>query len=161
MTTSQRMKTTATMLRIAQLGYAEWLFGNLYEAIVRVPDLLADGCLTSILGQGSPVLYYVPGALISFGATFVAILTGWKYTRERGMFVAVVVALMAGGIATAYLVRTVNLNLFIHGNLVAEAQRRRMLNIWYPVNLFRLGTTATAWLLAAMINSRLHSQSRQ
>lgn len=149
------------MLSLAQVGYAEWLFGNLYEAIVRVPDLLAGGRMTSILGPGSPVLYYLPGALISLGATLAAIITGWKYSRERVLFVAVAITLLAGGVATAYLVRNVNLNLFIRGGSIAELQRSRMLSIWYRVNLFRLGTTAAAWILAAIINSRLHSQSQQ
>ena len=147
------------MLSLAQVGYAEWFFGNLYEAIVRVPDLLAGGHVTSILGLGSPVLYYLPGAMISFGATLAAVITSWKSDRERGMLVAMVLALLAGGIATAYLVRTVNLNLFLHGNSISQAERSRLLNIWYQLNMLKLGTTATAWLLAARINSRLRSQT--
>ena len=31
----------ANVLTIAQVGYAHWFFGNLYEAVVRVPDRLA------------------------------------------------------------------------------------------------------------------------
>jgi hypothetical protein len=30
-----------TLLSIAQLGYAHWFFGNLYEAVVRAPDRVA------------------------------------------------------------------------------------------------------------------------
>lgn len=161
MTTSERMKGTITMLSLAQVGYAEWLFGNLYEAIVRVPDLLAGGRIASILGSGSPVLYYLPGGVVAFGATLVAVIAGWKSARDRGLLVAVAVTVLAGGVATAYVVRTVNLSLFIHGNSIAEPERSKMLSLWYRVNLFRLGTTAAAWLLAARINSRLHSQSQR
>jgi hypothetical protein len=34
---SPRRRATGTLLTIAQLGYAHWFFGNLYEAIVKIP----------------------------------------------------------------------------------------------------------------------------
>jgi hypothetical protein len=59
---STQQKRVATLLTIAQLGfYAHWFFGNLYEAVVRVPDRVAKGYepgrgdrrLTSVLSLGS------------------------------------------------------------------------------------------------------------
>jgi hypothetical protein len=37
-----QQKRIATILSVAQLGYAHWFFGNLYEAIVKVPSRLAE-----------------------------------------------------------------------------------------------------------------------
>jgi hypothetical protein len=39
---SAQQKRVAALLAISQLGYAHWLFGNLYEAVVRVPERLAN-----------------------------------------------------------------------------------------------------------------------
>ncbi len=39
---SARDKRVATLLTIIQLGYAHWFFVNLYEAVVTVPDHLAE-----------------------------------------------------------------------------------------------------------------------
>jgi hypothetical protein len=58
-----RDRRVATLLTIARLGYAHWFFGNLYEAVVRVPDRLAkadelgldDRRLATVLSPGSPV----------------------------------------------------------------------------------------------------------
>ncbi|MGH3320282.1 MAG: hypothetical protein ACRDN9_08895 [Streptosporangiaceae bacterium] len=55
---------------IARLGYAHWFFGNLYEAVVNVPELLATapgvanghGTSRAVFRRGSPVPYYLPAA---------------------------------------------------------------------------------------------------
>jgi hypothetical protein len=39
---SKQQKRVATLLAIAQLGYAHWFFGNLYEAMVRIPERIAN-----------------------------------------------------------------------------------------------------------------------
>lgn len=46
-----RPKRVAALLTIAQLGYAQWFFGNLYEAVVRVPDRLAKAYVPSAEDQ--------------------------------------------------------------------------------------------------------------
>ena len=47
------------MCAAARLGQAAWFFGNLYEAVVGMPQLLADvrseSERTGPLGTGSPV----------------------------------------------------------------------------------------------------------
>src|SRR5258707_2172901 len=66
---SKQQNRVATLLSIAQLGYAHWFFGNLYEAVVRVPERLAkdyepgkdDRRLATVFSSRSPVRYYVPG----------------------------------------------------------------------------------------------------
>lgn len=45
---------------------------------------------------------------------------------------------------TAYLVREVNLKLFLAGVPVANTDRERLLRKWYRVNTFRLLTVASA-----------------
>jgi hypothetical protein len=53
--------STARLLDIAKLGYAQWLFGNIYESVVKIPERLAtDPNRTSVLGPGSPLRYYAP-----------------------------------------------------------------------------------------------------
>lgn len=61
-----RHRVAVGLLALAQVGHAQWFLGNLYEAIVKVPDLLArhdagsnrdgKGAL-SPFGPGSPVRY--------------------------------------------------------------------------------------------------------
>lgn len=45
-----------------------WLFGNLYEEVVWIPQLIADprpGTLVGALAVGSPVFYYLPWVPLS------------------------------------------------------------------------------------------------
>ncbi len=148
------------MLVIAQFGYAQWFFGNLYECVVRVPNRLAeDGGLGSVLSTGSPVLYYLPGVVLFVGATLAAVVVGWKSRMEFRGLTVLALTVMAGLIATAYLVWTVNLKLFITGHWVPPVERSRLLAMWYRVNAVRLVTTACAWIMAARIRSRLGSDA--
>ncbi|WP_163569827.1 hypothetical protein [Fodinicola feengrottensis] len=45
---------------VAQFGLTAWFFGNLYEAVVGMPQLLADAPPRGLLKPGSPVRYYAP-----------------------------------------------------------------------------------------------------
>ena len=103
-----------TLLSIAQLGYAHWFFGNLYEAVVRAPDRVAKGYepgrddrrLASVLSSGSPVRYYLPGVPVVIGATLSAVLAGWGWRNDRPWLVSLAVSALSGVVATAWLVRT-------------------------------------------------------
>lgn len=155
----------ATFLTIAQLGYAHWLFGNLYEAVVKVPERIAkdyepgeeDRRLASVVGPGSPLRYYLPGIPIVIGATVCAVLAGWSRRDERPWFASLAATALSGIVATAWLARTVNVKLFIAGQALTPAKQDRLLRIWYRVNVFRLLTTSGAWLIAARLSSRLRS----
>ena len=75
---ARRPVLAARLLDIAQLGYAHWLFGNIYEAVAKIPDRLADEAAggeggTSVLGPGSPVRYYAPVAPATLGSTAAAV----------------------------------------------------------------------------------------
>ena len=52
---STTRNTFLTLISLSQIGYAWWFFGNLYEALVKVPELLANSArLPSILLSGVP-----------------------------------------------------------------------------------------------------------
>jgi hypothetical protein len=70
---------------------------------------------------------------------------------------ATALSAFSGVVATAYLVRVVNLKLFVAGQTVPPAEHDRLLQIWYRVNLVRLLSTAAAWLLAERTVSRLRA----
>ena len=60
-------RVAVRVLQLAQLGHAQWLFGNLYEAVVKVPDLLATRArgrvpAMSPTDPGSPMRYYAAPA---------------------------------------------------------------------------------------------------
>jgi hypothetical protein len=62
---------------VARLGHAWWFFGNLYESIVDVPQLLVDaqsGRARRILAPGSPVRYYAPALPLTLAATAATLL---------------------------------------------------------------------------------------
>jgi hypothetical protein len=161
-----RDKRVATLLTIAQLGYAHWFFGNLYEAVVRVPDRLAkvtepgvdDRRPASVLSPGSPVWYYVPGIPVVIAATLAALVAGWTSRNDRPWLGAAALFTLLGVVATAYLVRAVNVKLFVAGQPLTQADRDRLLRVWYRVNVLRLLTAGSAWLIAAHITSRLRSR---
>ena len=162
---STQQKRVAILLTIAQLGYAHWFFGNLYEAVVRVPDRVAKYCdpgrgdqrLASVLSSGSPVRYFLPGVPVVIGATLSSVLAGWRSRNARPWLASLAVSALSGFVATAWLVRTVNFKLFIAGQPLTPAARDRLLRIWYRVNVLRLLTTGSAWLIAARLASRLCS----
>jgi hypothetical protein len=137
-----RRRVTGTLLTITQLGYAHWFFGNLYEAIVKVPHRLvsdqepaaAGTRATALLGPGSPLRYYLPGAPATFAATLAALATGWDTPNDRRWLMAAAACSMAGGAIAAYLVRTVNLPLFFTDQSLAPDEQDRLLRTWYRLN---------------------------
>ena len=75
---------------------------------------------------------------------------------ETHWFVSLTQSMLLGLAVTAYLVRSVNFKLFFAAQPVTQADRARLLGIWYRANILRLLTTAGAWLIAARLASRLH-----
>ncbi len=165
---SAQQKLVVTLLALCQLGYAHWFFGNLYEAVVRIPDRLAkdyepgveDRRLPSVLSLGSPLRYYLPGIPVVIGATLSALVAGWRSRDNRLLLGAAAVSAFSGVAATIYQVSAVNLKLFVAGQAVTPPEQDRLLRVWYRVNAFRLLTTGSAWLIAARLASRLCSLSK-
>src|SRR5882757_3546534 len=71
---------------VARPGQLHWLFGNVYEAVVDVPALLADAHPNReprLFDAGSPLRYYIPAAPVTFVATGVALVENWRSGGDR------------------------------------------------------------------------------
>ncbi|OZM72534.1 DUF1772 domain-containing protein [Amycolatopsis antarctica] len=145
---------TRRLLTAARIGQAHWFFGNLYEAVVRLPDSLAraDPKPSSPFAKGSPVRYYLPAAPVTVAVTLAATVTGWDVPADRPRLATSAGATVTGALLTAYLVRAVNLRLFVAGPPVSEAERDALLRRWYRLNAVRL--LAAGGALAVNRNSR-------
>jgi hypothetical protein len=159
---SPRRRATGTLVTIAQLGYAHWFFGNLYEAIVKVPHRLvsdqepaaAGTHPAALFGPGSPLRYYLPGAPVTFAAALAALATGWDTPNHRRWLMAAAACSMAGGAITASLVRTVNLPLLFTDQSPPPDEQDRLLRRWYRLNRWRLVAVGGAWLAAQQARPR-------
>ncbi|GAA4934966.1 hypothetical protein GCM10023224_14530 [Streptomonospora halophila] len=163
-----RHRAAAGLLRLARAGHAQWLFGNLYEAVVKVPDLLAEragepaegagcgggGALTP-LGPGSPVRYYAAAMPATTPAVLVAAAMGWDKPESRPWLAAAAVCSLSGSAASVYLVRAINLRLFFGDRALSTAERERLLRTWYRVNAFRMAAAGAALAAAGRGGTRL------
>ncbi len=155
----ERKTRIVRLLGIANVAYAHWFFGNLYEAVARIPDHFSDKYkegerddrLPTIISRGSPARYYVPGVPVVVGATLSIVLAGWKSRRDRPWLAALAVNAVSGLAVTVYLMRAVNLKLFVRGQRLASGDRQRLLNKWYRLNAFRLLAVGAAWIVAARL----------
>lgn len=162
----RRRGMTAALLGLAQIGHAHWFFGNLYEATVKVPGHLASRNSSSsterglsLFGPGSPTRYYVPAVPVTFPAAVAALISGWTSRNGRWWLVATAACSISGGVATTYLVRTVNMKLFFNAQPLATSEREALLRTWYRINAFRLVVGGGAWLSAQKARSSF-AQSR-
>ncbi|MFE4837268.1 hypothetical protein ACFRAU_21640 [Arthrobacter sp. NPDC056691] len=86
--TDKRGTMADVSLAVAEFTHAHWFFGNLYEAVVKVPHRVAgseDGpeLRRSPLGSGSPGRYYAPLAPATFPAVALALAAGWNRPGSR------------------------------------------------------------------------------
>jgi Domain of unknown function (DUF1772) len=131
----------------ARLGQSAWFFGNLYEAMVGTPQLLADvrsERAPRLLGAGSPVRYYIPVAPLAFGATAVALLESWRSGDDRRLIITSAACTAAAAGLTAYLIRSVNLRLLSSDEPLSQHDRNEMVATWHLTNGIRLGLLAAA-----------------
>lgn len=161
-TSLRQRRTTATLLTVAQLGYAHTLFGNLYEAVVKIPNRLA-GCydpndgdrrLPGLFSPGSPVRYYLPGVPLTVSSTLAALVLGSTRPGDRRWLETTALCTILSGALTGYLVRAVNVKLFVAGHPVTPAERDVLLRTWHRLNLIRIAALAAAWLAAQQVRSR-------
>ena len=139
--TARRLVLAARLLDIAQLGHAEWLFGNIYEAVVKIPERLTRAGPTSVLGPGSPVRYYAPVLPITMASTAAAVAAGWDAKGARRWLIAAAGCSVTGLTVTAYLVRAVNLKVMFAAEPPPAAERDARIQIWYRLNIVRIATT--------------------
>jgi hypothetical protein len=137
---------------------AHWFFGNLYEAVVRIPDRLADepdsarrvgrSGVRTVLQRGSPVRYHLPAAPVALGAPIGALLAGWDDAGSRRWLATCVVSTFSGGLLTRYLVRRINLPLFFAARPLPAIERQELLRQWYMLNRLRLAASGVSLLSA-------------
>ena len=159
---SDRRTRVGRALGLAELAHAQWFFGNLYEAIVRVPDLLAQRpAPMSPLGSGSPVRYYAAALPASFPVVIASAVASRRDRGGRPWLVTAAACSLAGVGITAYLVRTVNLRLFFDTETVPAQQRAELLRTWHRLNKVRIATAAGAWLATHVARARLTHENPQ
>jgi hypothetical protein len=146
-------RTAARLLGVAEAGQAGLFFGNLYEAVVRVPDRLPPA--GTPLGPGSPVRYYAAVAPAAVPTLLAAVALGWPAKDARAWLALSAACTLTGAAATAHLVRTVNLRLFYGTEPVAADERAALLRSWYRVNAARLALTGVGWLAAGRARAAL------
>lgn len=153
----RRELITDRLLGVAEFSHAHWFFGNLYEALVKIPHRVAAAEASrelprSPFGAGSPGRYYAPIAPINAPAAIAALVAGWNRADGRPWLIVAAASSTSGAAATAYLLRSINPALFFSPEPLSEADRKPLLKRWYRVHAFRL--TASAVALAAIHQAR-------
>jgi hypothetical protein len=144
---------------VAGLGQVSWFFGNLYEAMVDMPQLLADAQSQrrpGLMSPGSPLRYYAPIAPLTLVATTAALIDSWRSGGDRRMIAAATVNTVAAVGLTGYLVRTVNVPLLTGAVPTDGSDRHRMVRRWHRANGVRLAAVAGAWLTLRRVARSAH-----
>jgi len=147
----------ARLLGAAEFTHAHWFFGNLYEALVKIPHRVAASEASAELprspfGAGSPGRYYAPVAPLNVPLACAALVAGWNRSGRRPWLIVAAASSAVGGAATAYLLRSVNPELFFSPQPQGPARRKPLLTKWYRVHAVRLAASAVA--LAAIDRAR-------
>ena len=153
-----RLALTTRLLDIAQLGYAQWLFGNIYEAVVKIPERLSreaispdvrfDAGPASVLGPGSPVRYYAPVAPVTLASTVASVAAGWGAEGARRWLSIAAACSVSGVSLTAYLIRAVNMKVMFAPEPPSAVERDARIRLWYRLNIVRIAAAAGAWFAA-------------
>jgi hypothetical protein len=144
------------LLGVAEFSHAHWFFGNLYEVLVKIPHRVAASEASrelprSPFGAGSPGRYYAPVAPINAPAAIAALVAGWNRSGRVWLIVAAASS-TTGAAATAYLLRSINPDLFFSPQPLSELRRKPLLKRWYRVHALKL--TASAVALTAIHQAR-------
>lgn len=141
------MSLGGVLLNLARVGQAQAFFGNVYEAIVKVPHTFAENrelAGRTPLRRGSPTLYFVPAGPATLVASVAALAVGEQDRRWLGVSTA---ATAAAGALTAYVVTKVNHPLMLDEKNEPTAEEREvLLRRWYRLNAVRMALLGTAWL---------------
>ena len=144
---SRALRSRQLWAATAQLGHIHWFLGNLYEAMVDMPQLLADAQQNrepGILAVGSPVRYYAPAAPVTLAATAATLIDSWRSGGDRRVIITAAASTASAAALTGYLVRTVNRQLLRGGTRPGATESRNMVRTWHRVNLVRLLALAAA-----------------
>ena len=147
---------TATVARFAR---AAWFFGNAYEAVVAVPQLIASANRQAgILATGSPLRYFAPIAPAALGGTAAVLVQSWRTGGDRRAIVASAATLGAAVGLSAYLIASINVPL-LRGEIVREAQPR-LISRWHMGNAVRLGLLAVTEILVRRVEASVSAPAR-
>ncbi|WP_280442743.1 DUF1772 domain-containing protein [Nocardia brasiliensis] len=147
---------TAVCLAVAKVGIAHEFFGHVYENIGRIPNRFAqdnrpgvpDQRMSSLLSPGSPFRYFAPAGPITVVTALGALVTGRRAADRRPWLVLTAVGVLGTDALTAYIIRVLNIPLFVAGHTVASPQQESMLRTWYRLNTVRIAVLGGAWLAA-------------
>lgn len=135
------------MGKVALVGLTAWFFGNLYEGLVGVPQLLAGSHSRrkpGVLAVGSPVRYFAPVAGVALAPTAVSLVQAGR-TGASPPLIGVAAACVASAAGlSGYLIRTVNLPLLTADVSLTSWDRDRLVRRWHRVNAVRLVALAGA-----------------
>src|SRR6201999_1080755 len=130
----------ASSLRVAaaaQIARAAWFFGNSYEGVVGVPQLISSANRRpGILATGSPVRYFAPVAPPAVGGTAAVLVQSWRTGGDRRAVAAATATLGAALGLSGYLIRSINVP-FLRGE-VGEESQTRLISRWHRGNALRL-----------------------
>lgn len=155
MTQSSAPHASSLLAQLARLGQAAWMFGNLYEAAVGLPQLLSIARAErrpGLFRVGSPVRYFAPVSPLAVGASAVDLVRAWRSRDNRGLVLTSAAGLAAAVGLSGYLIHTVNIPLLSAGDLGPD-ERERLVRTWYRANTVRV-----AALTAAMGSNWLRSR---
>jgi hypothetical protein len=151
---SSRRRLAGALLNVARLGQAQAFFGNVYEAVVKVPHTFAHE--RSLAGRprlrpGNPRLYFVPAGPVALVAAVGALVVG---QHDRRWLAASAGASAAAGMDTAYVVTQVNNRLFTDAEAPPADERDALLRRWYRLNAVRFSLLGAAWFAAERAKAR-------
>jgi hypothetical protein len=140
------------LLRAALFSALYWLFGNLYEEIVMIPNVAVDpqrvlGGYHDFFLVIDPTWYFVPVTQLGVVAVWALYLAGRRGADASRLGKASLFGLLAL-LVTALIVTQINLKLFA-GASGMEAEQLRWLGLaWLAGNMVRMALTAgMAWQL--------------
>lgn len=143
------------LAQAARLGQAAWFFGNLYEGLVGMPQLLAETGAArgrGLLAVGSPVRYFAPVAPLALAANALSLIGRWRSNEDvdrHRIAVAGATTAVSVGISV-YLIRVINIPLLTDADALTPAQRRQLVSTWHALNTVRLVCLAIALERSAM-----------
>lgn len=158
MSSRRRRRVAGALLTVARVGQAQMLFGNLYEAVVRIPhrfahqrDLAGPMSPRTLLRPGNPTFYFVPSGPITVAASLGALAAG---SSERRWLAASAAATTSAAAVTGYVVRRLNVPLFFAPQAPPAEERDAMLRRWYRLNALRIAVAAVALTCAERATTR-------
>jgi hypothetical protein len=137
---------------IARIGRTGWIFGNIYEAAVGVPELIAGANRQAgIRATGSPVRYFAVIAPAAVGGTAAVLLRSWRTDGDRRAIAAATATLSVAVGLSGCLILSINVPL-LRGKISKEAQSRLLFR-WHCGNAIRLGLLAATEIFVRRVEA--------